>query len=173
MLRQSGSGRRACSRGSVADFRWWRSLDDHRGSSPTAVDRPRLAAGLRRWFQDHQTGPLRFPTAPVRSTRRWAHACSAGTCDRPRPGDHEEPAGSGEKRNCPNCGSPVGRSRDGQPGRTEGFCPKCGTRSRSRPSCSRAISWRTSTRWPAAWRTAAWAGSTSRRTTMCRIAGWC
>jgi serine/threonine-protein kinase PknG len=32
-----------------------------------------------------------------------------------------------EKRNCPNCGAPVGRSRDGQPGRTEGFCPKCGT----------------------------------------------
>ncbi len=32
-----------------------------------------------------------------------------------------------EKRNCSNCGSPVGRSRDGQPGRTEGFCPKCGT----------------------------------------------
>jgi serine/threonine-protein kinase PknG len=31
-----------------------------------------------------------------------------------------------EKRNCPNCGNPVGRSRDGQPGRTEGFCPKCG-----------------------------------------------
>jgi serine/threonine-protein kinase PknG len=31
-----------------------------------------------------------------------------------------------EKRTCPNCGSPVGRSRDGQPGRTEGFCPKCG-----------------------------------------------
>ena len=30
-----------------------------------------------------------------------------------------------EKRNCPSCGSPVGRSRDGQPGRTEGFCPKC------------------------------------------------
>jgi serine/threonine-protein kinase PknG len=32
-----------------------------------------------------------------------------------------------EKRNCSNCGSPVGRSRDGQPGRAEGFCPKCGT----------------------------------------------
>jgi serine/threonine-protein kinase PknG len=31
-----------------------------------------------------------------------------------------------EKRNCSNCGSPVGRSRDGQPGRSEGFCPKCG-----------------------------------------------
>jgi serine/threonine-protein kinase PknG len=32
-----------------------------------------------------------------------------------------------EKRNCSNCGAPVGRSRDGQPGRSEGFCPKCGT----------------------------------------------
>jgi serine/threonine-protein kinase PknG len=32
-----------------------------------------------------------------------------------------------EKRNCANCGSPVGRSRDGQPGRAEGFCPKCGS----------------------------------------------
>ncbi len=32
-----------------------------------------------------------------------------------------------DKRVCPNCGAPVGRSRGGQPGRTEGFCPKCGT----------------------------------------------
>ena len=31
------------------------------------------------------------------------------------------------KRVCPSCGSPVGRGRDGQPGRTEGFCPKCGS----------------------------------------------
>ncbi|MFI5730609.1 tetratricopeptide repeat protein [Kribbella sp. NPDC051587] len=30
-----------------------------------------------------------------------------------------------DRRNCPSCGNPVGRSRDGQPGRTEGFCPKC------------------------------------------------
>ncbi|MEP7192211.1 MAG: tetratricopeptide repeat protein [Actinomycetota bacterium] len=30
-----------------------------------------------------------------------------------------------EKRSCPSCGSPVGRSRDGAPGRTEGFCAKC------------------------------------------------
>jgi len=29
------------------------------------------------------------------------------------------------KRACPSCGSPVGRSRDGRPGRTEGFCAKC------------------------------------------------
>jgi serine/threonine-protein kinase PknG len=31
------------------------------------------------------------------------------------------------KRVCPSCGSPVGRGRDGQPGRAEGFCPKCGS----------------------------------------------
>ncbi|HET9658518.1 MAG TPA: tetratricopeptide repeat protein, partial [Kineosporiaceae bacterium] len=32
-----------------------------------------------------------------------------------------------DRRYCPACGSPVGRSRDGRPGRTEGFCPKCRT----------------------------------------------
>jgi serine/threonine-protein kinase PknG len=32
-----------------------------------------------------------------------------------------------DRRSCPSCGSPVGRSRDGQPGRTEGFCPTCRT----------------------------------------------
>jgi serine/threonine-protein kinase PknG len=31
------------------------------------------------------------------------------------------------KRFCGNCGKPVGRGRDDQPGRTEGFCPSCGT----------------------------------------------
>ena len=35
------------------------------------------------------------------------------------------PSVSEEKRNCPSCGSPVGRSRDGRPGRTEGFCAAC------------------------------------------------
>ncbi len=32
-----------------------------------------------------------------------------------------------DKRTCPHCGAPVGRGRDGQPGRTEGFCAKCGS----------------------------------------------
>ncbi|GAA2058967.1 serine/threonine-protein kinase [Catenulispora yoronensis] len=31
------------------------------------------------------------------------------------------------KRFCSNCGEPVGRGRDGSPGRTEGFCRKCRT----------------------------------------------
>lgn len=30
------------------------------------------------------------------------------------------------KRFCPLCDHPVGRSRDGRPGRLSGFCPKCG-----------------------------------------------
>ncbi|WP_405496961.1 tetratricopeptide repeat protein [Nocardia sp. NBC_00511] len=31
-------------------------------------------------------------------------------------------------RDCGKCGRPVGRSRGGEAGRTEGFCPHCGTR---------------------------------------------
>jgi serine/threonine-protein kinase PknG len=33
-----------------------------------------------------------------------------------------------EKRHCPSCGAPVGRSIEGRPGRTEGFCPQCRSR---------------------------------------------
>jgi len=33
-----------------------------------------------------------------------------------------------DKRYCSNCAKPVGRGRDGKPGRTEGFCPQCRTR---------------------------------------------
>lgn len=31
-----------------------------------------------------------------------------------------------DKRTCSKCGTKIGRSRDGKPGRTEGFCPQCG-----------------------------------------------
>ena len=33
-----------------------------------------------------------------------------------------------DRRICPSCGNPVGRSRAGHPGRTEGFCPNCRNR---------------------------------------------
>ena len=33
-----------------------------------------------------------------------------------------------DRRICPSCGHAVGRSRGGQPGRTEGFCPNCRNR---------------------------------------------
>jgi serine/threonine-protein kinase PknG len=32
-----------------------------------------------------------------------------------------------DKRFCSSCGDAVGRARDGQPGRTSGYCPNCGT----------------------------------------------
>ncbi|SDC68822.1 serine/threonine-protein kinase [Nocardioides lianchengensis] len=31
-----------------------------------------------------------------------------------------------DKRSCSKCGNKIGRSVDGRPGRTEGFCPQCG-----------------------------------------------
>ncbi len=36
-----------------------------------------------------------------------------------------DPEVAESKRFCPTCGAPVGRSIDGRPGRTEGFCPQC------------------------------------------------
>jgi serine/threonine-protein kinase PknG len=36
------------------------------------------------------------------------------------------PVVSEDKRFCASCGQPVGRSKDGKPGRTEGFCRVCG-----------------------------------------------
>jgi serine/threonine-protein kinase PknG len=41
------------------------------------------------------------------------------------------------KRFCGKCGRPVGRSRDGTPGRTEGFCPHDGTRFSFEPRLER------------------------------------
>jgi serine/threonine-protein kinase PknG len=37
-----------------------------------------------------------------------------------------DPQVSESKRYCARCDAPVGRGRDGQPGRSEGFCPRCG-----------------------------------------------
>ena len=38
----------------------------------------------------------------------------------------DNPSVPEEKRTCSKCGSPIGRSSAGKPGRSEGFCPKCG-----------------------------------------------
>jgi serine/threonine-protein kinase PknG len=37
-----------------------------------------------------------------------------------------DPQVAESKRYCARCDGPVGRNRDGRPGRSEGFCPKCG-----------------------------------------------
>lgn len=48
-----------------------------------------------------------------------APAIDASTAMMPNPEVAEE------KRFCPSCGAAVGRSVEGRPGRTEGFCPQC------------------------------------------------
>ena len=45
-----------------------------------------------------------------------------------------EPNVAESRRFCGRCDEPVGRSRDGSPGRTEGFCPSCGTPFSFRPT---------------------------------------
>ena len=37
----------------------------------------------------------------------------------------KDPTVPEDKRFCPKCGEPVGRGREGNPGRVSGFCPKC------------------------------------------------
>ncbi|MFQ6395384.1 tetratricopeptide repeat protein [Nocardia sp. KC 131] len=48
-----------------------------------------------------------------------------------------DPEVAESKRFCGKCEQSVGRGRDGEPGRTEGFCPNCGTRFSFTPKLSR------------------------------------
>jgi serine/threonine-protein kinase PknG len=74
------------------------------------------------------------PTRRIVSTRTQVHHLGAGITSVPAapvPDPQSvilaHPEVAEDKRVCANCGAPVGRSRDGHPGRTEGFCPKCRT----------------------------------------------
>ena len=74
------------------------------------------------------------PTRRIGSTRTRAQRLGAGITSVPAapvPDPRSEilanPEVSEDKRFCAKCGSPVGRSREGKPGRTHGFCPKCRT----------------------------------------------
>ncbi|MGA8113959.1 MAG: tetratricopeptide repeat protein, partial [Actinocatenispora sp.] len=73
-----------------------------RSSRSRSSARGRLGAGL----VDVPPVPLRDPATAVMS----------------------DPQVSEARRYCTSCNEPVGRGRDGSPGRTEGFCPHCGTR---------------------------------------------
>ncbi|MCU1684068.1 MAG: Non-specific serine/threonine protein kinase [Amycolatopsis sp.] len=76
-------------------------------------------------------GSRRGSTRSTRSTRRGR--LGAGLVEVP-PVPYRDPASAvladpevaEHKRFCGTCDTPVGRGRDGKPGRTEGFCPKCG-----------------------------------------------
>lgn len=72
------------------------------GTSSTRLRGHRLGAGL-----------TTVPSAPVADPLQAVMAV-------PEVPEH--------KRYCPACGEKVGRGRDGQPGRTSGFCPHCGNR---------------------------------------------
>ncbi|MFD6091339.1 tetratricopeptide repeat protein [Oerskovia sp. NPDC060338] len=71
------------------------------GTSSTRLRGHRLGAGL-----------TTVPSAPVRDPLQAIMAV---------------PELAESKRFCPTCGAKVGRSRDGVPGRTSGFCPQCRT----------------------------------------------
>jgi serine/threonine-protein kinase PknG len=82
-----------------------------RTSSSRASGRGRLGAGL-----------VEVPVVPVKDP------ASAVLLD---------PAVSENKRFCSNCGAAVGRSKDGEPGPTEGDCAVCGTAFNFRPRLGR------------------------------------
>jgi serine/threonine-protein kinase PknG len=83
-------------------------------------------------------------TGRRRSTSRTSSSprnrLGAGLLDIPAIPEHDpaqavldDPTVPESKRFCAIDGEPVGRSRDGVPGRIEGFCPKCGYRFSFRP----------------------------------------
>jgi serine/threonine-protein kinase PknG len=102
----SGAGRTSHTSGSPLSVRGSRTgsigtASSRTGSSRSGVSRRgRLGAGL-----------VVVPPVPYRDP---AEAVLAN------------PEVAERKRFCSNCGNPVGRSRDGRPGRTEGFCRECG-----------------------------------------------
>jgi serine/threonine-protein kinase PknG len=81
------------------------------GSARSGASRPtrRLVASTAA-TQHLGAGITTVPSAPVPDPRSIVMA---------------DPQVAEDKRNCSSCGSPVGRSRAGKPGRPEGFCPKC------------------------------------------------
>ena len=81
------------------------------GSARSGTTRPtrRLVASTAR-TQHLGAGITTVPSAPVPDPRSVVLA---------------NPEVPEDKRVCSACGSPVGRSRPGKPGRAEGFCPKC------------------------------------------------
>jgi serine/threonine-protein kinase PknG len=79
----------------------------------------------------------------VQTTQRWGGSARTRTTSRPHLGAGlvevppvarrdparavmSDPVVAEQRRFCGRCGSPVGRGRDGAPGRAEGFCRHCG-----------------------------------------------
>ena len=77
------------------------------GPSRVEVTRPRLRTGRRRIGDGLVEIPIREDIAPSSAILT-------------------NPVLAESKRECPNCGRPVGRGSDGKPGPSEGVCPHCG-----------------------------------------------
>ncbi|RBO94064.1 serine/threonine-protein kinase [Nocardia puris] len=105
-----GTAPAAASAVSVATRASGRSVRTGRSTSSSSSRRGRLGAGL-----------VDVPRVPR------IHPASAVMAD---------PVVAESKRFCGACAQPVGRGRDGVPGRAEGFCPNCGTRFSFAPKLS-------------------------------------
>ena len=85
--------------------------------------------------------PVSVATAPSRATRGSSRSrgatrggLGAGLIELPRVPLRDaatavmsDPQVAERRRFCTSCDKPVGRGKDGKPGRVEGFCPHCGT----------------------------------------------
>jgi serine/threonine-protein kinase PknG len=103
---------------------------EHRGSTRTSSSRLASTA-----IGSARTGSRTTRRVGTGSTRLRAHRMGAGlTTVPPLPVPDPlqaimaVPEVAERKRFCSSCGSPVGRSRGDVPGRTSGFCPKCGAK---------------------------------------------
>ncbi|MCL7377404.1 serine/threonine-protein kinase [Streptomyces sp. 35G-GA-8] len=130
--RSSGSGRGASGRSSSGSS----ARTSSRGSSRSSTSRRSVSGRLSRTL----SGRLSTQSVSVRSSgsstaasgRNRLGAGLVSVPDVPRPDPRsavmEHPEVPERKRFCSrsDCGAPVGRARGDRPGRTEGFCTKCG-----------------------------------------------
>ncbi len=125
LLRRVRHARRnSLRRGGIRTRRCRRHGLDGLHLAPDPVGRDRLPSRRLRLDGDP---PGRVVTDPRRPPRSGPHDDPAGAPVDAAKAVQTNPSVPEDKRNCANCGAAVGRSIDGQPGRPEGFCPKCGT----------------------------------------------
>lgn len=132
-----GSGRSTAGSGAAGSGRSGRSASSRPGSARSASSR---SVSSRRSVSGRLTGPgsgRSSSSMSVRSTRTRSGASrgrlgaglvSVPAVPRPDPRTAvlTNPEVPERKRFCSKCEAPVGRARGDRPGRTEGFCTKCG-----------------------------------------------
>ncbi|MCD5316700.1 serine/threonine-protein kinase [Kineosporia babensis] len=113
------------------------ALDSAGGSSPSAQlsgssgssGIGRLALGSRRAHESGVATSSRTSSGPTRTRGLGLGQGITTVPDLPERDPLEsvltDPSVPEQRRFCPQCGRPVGRSRQGRPGRPDGFCPNC------------------------------------------------